>query len=138
VPLWASWKADKAERDTDGCRERLSARKGDRMDLRAFYQKLRKIEREIADVHVVVVSHETPDGGRPGQLAEVSRSIAARLILEGRARLATIEETAEFRAAAQKALQEAQQRQMADKVQVSVISEADLRAFKSLVRAEKR
>jgi uncharacterized Fe-S cluster-containing radical SAM superfamily enzyme len=108
------------------------------MDLRAFYQKLRKIEREITDVHVVVVSHETPDGGRAGQLAEVSRSIAARLILEGRARLATIEETAEFRAAAQKALQEAQQRQMADKVQVNVITEADLRAFKSSVRAEKR
>jgi uncharacterized Fe-S cluster-containing radical SAM superfamily enzyme len=108
------------------------------MDLRAFYQKLRKIEREIADVHVVVVSHETPDGGRPGQLAEVSRGIAARLIVEGRARLATIEEAAEFRAAAQKALQDAQQRQMADKVQVNVISEADLRALKSSVRAEKR
>jgi len=108
------------------------------MDLRAFYQKLRKIEREITDVHVVVVSHETPDGGRAGQLAEVSRSIAARLILEGHARLATIEEATEFRAAAQKALQEALQRQMADKVQVNVITEADLRAFKSSVRAEKR
>jgi uncharacterized Fe-S cluster-containing radical SAM superfamily enzyme len=108
------------------------------MDLRAFYQKLRKIEREIADVHVVVVSQETPDGGRPGQLAEVSRTIAARLILEGRARLATIEETAEFRAAAEKGVQEAQQRQMADKVRVNVISEADLRALKSSVRAEKR
>ena len=108
------------------------------MDLRAFYQKLRKIEQEIADPHVVVVSHDTPDGGRPGQLAEVSRSNAARLILEGRAHVATAEEAAEFRAAAQKALQEAQQRQMADRVQVNVISEADLRALKSSVRTEKR
>ena len=108
------------------------------MDLRAFYQKLRKIEREITDAHVVVVSHETPDGGRPGQLAEVSRTIAARLILEGRARLATIEESAEFRAAAQQGVQEARQREMAGKVQVNVISEADLRAFKSSARAEKR
>ena len=108
------------------------------MDLRAFYQKLRKIEREIADVHVVVVSHETPDGGRPGQLAEVSRSIAARLILEGRARLATVEESAEFRAAAEKGAQEARRREMAGKVQVNVISDADLRALKSSVRAEKR
>src|ERR1700722_9967514 len=124
--------------DAGGCWERLSARKGDRMDLRAFYQKLRKIEREIADVHVVVVSHETPDGGRPGQLAEVSRAIAARLILEGRARLATSEESAEFRAAAQQGLEEARQREMAGKVQVNVISEADLRALKSSVRAEKR
>ncbi len=37
------------------------------MDLRMFYQKLRKIEQEIADPHVVVVSHETPDGGRPAR-----------------------------------------------------------------------
>jgi uncharacterized Fe-S cluster-containing radical SAM superfamily enzyme len=108
------------------------------MDLRAFYQKLRKIEQEIADVHVVVVSHETPDGGRPGQLAEVSRVIAARLILEGRARLATIAEAAEFREAAQKGVQEAREREMAGKVQVNVISDADLRALKSSARAEKR
>jgi len=108
------------------------------MDLRAFYQKLRKIEQEIADSNVVVVSHETPDGGRPGQLAEVSRSNAARLILEGRAHLATAEESTEFRAAAHRAAQEAQQRQLADKVQVNVISEADLRALKSSVRTEKR
>lgn len=108
------------------------------MDLRAFYQKLRKIEQEITDSHVVVVSHETPDGGRPGQLAEVSRIIAARLILEGRARLATVDESTDFHAAAQKALVDAQQREAANKVQVNVISEADLRAIKSSARAEKR
>jgi hypothetical protein len=108
------------------------------MDLRAFYQKLRKIEQEITDSHVVVVSHETPDGGRPGQLAEVSRVNAARLILEGRAHLATVEESTEFRAAAQQAVLEAQQREVASKVQVNVISEADLRAIKTSTRAEKR
>jgi hypothetical protein len=108
------------------------------MDLRAFFQKLRKIELEIVDPHVVMVSNETPDGGRPGQLAEVSRSNAARLILEGHAHLASAEESAVFRAAARKALEEAQQRLLADKVQVNVISDADLRALKSASRAEKR
>ena len=108
------------------------------MDLRVFFQKLRKIEQEIVDPHVVVVSHETPDGGRAGQLAEVSRSIAARLILEGHAHLATVEEAAEFRSAAKKAQEEAQHRLMADKVQVNVISDADLRALKSGPRVEKR
>ena len=108
------------------------------MDLRLFFQKLRKIEQEIVEPHVVVVSHETPDGGRAGQLAEVSRSIAARLILEGHAHLATAEESAEFKEAARKALEEAQHRLMADKVQVNVISDADLRAMKSASRAEKR
>ena len=52
------------------------------MDLRLFYQKLRKIEEEIADTHVIVVSNETPDGGRAGQRAEVTRNIAARLRLD--------------------------------------------------------
>jgi hypothetical protein len=108
------------------------------MDLRAFYLKLRKIEQEIPDSHVVVVSNETPDGGKPGQMSEVTRIIAARSILEGRARLATAEESAEFRAAAVKALQEAQQRDAASKVQVTVISDADLRSLKSSVRGEKR
>jgi thiamine monophosphate synthase len=108
------------------------------MDLRVFFQKLRKIEREIVEPHVVVVSEETPDGGRAGQLTEVSRSNAARLILEGHAHLATAEQTAEFHAAARKALEEAQQRMLAEKVQVTVVSEADLRAMKTAARAEKR
>jgi hypothetical protein len=108
------------------------------MDLRAFFQKLRKIEHEITDPHVVMVSQETPDGGRAGQLAEVSRSNAARLILEGHARLATTEESAEFRAAARKAQEDAQQRVLAEKVHVNVISDSDLRALKSASRVEKR
>jgi len=108
------------------------------MDLRVFFQKLRRLEQEIVDPHVIVVSHETPDGGRAGQLAEVSRSVAARLILEGHAHLATAEESADFRAAARKALEEAQHRLLADKVQVNVISDADLRAIKNAPRAEKR
>ncbi len=108
------------------------------MDLRVFFQKLRKIEQEIVEPHVVVVSEETPDGGRAGQLTEVSRSNAARLILEGHAHLATAEQTGKFHAAARKALEEAQQRMIAEKVQVTVVSEADLRAMKSATRAEKR
>ena len=108
------------------------------MDLRMFYQKLRKIEQEITDPHVVVVSLETPDGGKPGQMAEVSRSNAARLILESRARLASAEEASEYRKTTAHALHDAEQKAMADRVQVSVISDADLRAIKNAARPEKR
>lgn len=108
------------------------------MDLRMFYQKLRKLEHEISDPHVVVVSLDTPDGGKAGQMAEVSRSIAARSLLEGRARMASAEETAEYRKATELALQEAEQRATASRVQVNVISEADLRALKGGARVEKR
>ncbi len=108
------------------------------MDLRMFYQKLRRIEQEIADPHVVVVSHETPDGGKEGSKAEVSRANAAQLILEGRARLASTEETTDYQKTIAQALQDAEQRAISNRVQVNLISDSDLRAIKATVRPEKR
>ena len=66
------------------------------MDLRGFYYKIRRLEEEIADPHVVVVSLETPDGGKPGLKTEVTRENAAKLVVEGRARLASKSETSDF------------------------------------------
>ncbi len=57
------------------------------MDIRIYYQKIRQIEAELPE-NPVVVSLETADGGKEGVRTEVSRAIAARLILERRARLA--------------------------------------------------
>ncbi len=109
------------------------------MDLRIFYQKLRKIEQGIADPHVVVVSNETPDGGRAGQKSEVSRSMAAKLVVEGKARLASPEEGAEYRSVIEQARQEAEQRALAQKIQVNVVSEADFRMIKTTpARADKK
>jgi hypothetical protein len=68
------------------------------MDLRAYYQNIRKIEAEIRENSVVVVSLETPDGGRAGVRTEVSRGVAARLITDGKAELAKDEDAAKFRA----------------------------------------
>jgi len=108
------------------------------MDLRMFYQKLRKLEQEITEAHVVVVSHETSDGGKEGRKTEVSRGTAARLILEGRARLAGAEETAEYRKAIEQAVLDAEQRELSSRVQLNVISDTDLRAMKAAARPEKR
>jgi hypothetical protein len=71
------------------------------MDLRAFYDVVRKIAAEIAEEAAVVVSRSTLDGGRAGVKTEVSREVAARMIAQGTADLATPEEAAEFRAAAE-------------------------------------
>jgi hypothetical protein len=68
------------------------------MDLRGYFRKIRNIEEEIAEPYVVVVSRETPDGGKPGVKTEVPRGLAARLIVEDQATLASAEETAEFKA----------------------------------------
>ena len=68
------------------------------MDLRVYYQKIRKIEAELKDPEVVIVSRETPDGGKRGMKSEVPRSVAARLISDEKADLASPEEAAQFRA----------------------------------------
>lgn len=107
------------------------------MDLRVYYQKLKKLEQEITDPHVVVISHETPDGGKAGQKTEVSRSAAARLVVEGRAHLASAEEGAEYRSAAEQSRHSAEQRAIAQKIQVNVVSEADFRTIKGPAKGEK-
>jgi hypothetical protein len=66
------------------------------MDVRIFFQKVRQVEAAITTPHAVVVSLETPDGGKAGTMTEVSRIMASRLVVENKARLASDEETNEF------------------------------------------
>jgi hypothetical protein len=64
------------------------------MDLRIYYQKVRDTEAKIAEDFPVVVSRETPDGGKPGVRTQVPRRIAAKMIVEGIADLAKPKEKA--------------------------------------------
>lgn len=97
------------------------------MDLKVYYQKLRQIESSISEPHVVIVSQETPDGGRAGVRTEAARGIAARMILEGSARLASAEEAAQFREDAAEEKRRADQLAMASKLQVTVVAEGEPR-----------
>jgi hypothetical protein len=58
------------------------------MELRNYFQKIKQVESTIAELFTLVVSLETGDGGKAGTLTEVSRSLAAKLIVNGLARLA--------------------------------------------------
>ncbi len=71
------------------------------MDLRNFYQTIRKIAAGIVEEAAVIISRDTSDGGRAGVSTEVPREVAARMIVEGKADLASPEQAAEFRAAAE-------------------------------------
>ena len=106
------------------------------MDLRVYYQKIRQIEAGLGETHVVVVSQETPDGGRAGVRAEVPRRTAAQMVVEGKARLAAPEEASEFREQTAAAKQAADQQAAAGRVQFTVVSEADLRALKGGARTK--
>lgn len=100
------------------------------MDIRMYFQKVRKLEREIPDAHVILVSTETEDGGVPGVKTEVAREQAAKLVVEGRARLASKEEADDHRAAVDEARAVAAERALADKVQVNVVSDSEIKALK--------
>lgn len=93
------------------------------MDLRSFYQKIREIADGIKAEHVVVISHPTPDGGKAGVPMEVARMNAARLIAEGRARLASAGESDAFRALLAEASERAEQELAASRMQITVVTE---------------
>jgi hypothetical protein len=100
------------------------------MDLKIFYQKVRQLEAKITQPFVVIVSLETPDGGRPGVLTEVSRPLAARLVTEGKAELAGEGAAREFRARNAEAKQKAEEAVAASRLQVTIVSDAEWRALR--------
>ena len=107
------------------------------MDLKIFYQKLRQTEAGIQEPQVLVVSNETAEGGKAGVLTEAPRAVAARLIVEGRARLATEAETAEYHAEVAERRRAAEQAAATGRMQITVVSDAELRALKSVLRPAK-
>ena len=70
------------------------------MNLRAYFDKIRDVEQSLSSEEVVVVSVGTPDGGCPGRVMVLNRSLAARMLVDGRVRLATKEESVSYRNAA--------------------------------------
>ena len=104
------------------------------MDLRQFYQKLRDCEAGIQEAFAVVVSNDTGDGGRSGVRTEVPRTMAARLVAEGRARLASAEEADSYYLEAAEAARTAERLATVGRVQMAVVSESELSALRSALR----
>jgi nucleoid-associated protein YgaU len=97
------------------------------MDLRTYYQKIRAMEATIPTEYTVVISKATDDGGKSGVPVEVSREVAAKMVVEGSAALATAEEAAAFRAKQAAANKAAKEAAAAEKVSVTVVSSDELR-----------
>lgn len=100
------------------------------MDLRLYYQKIRDMEAKIEEEFPVVVSNETVDGGKAGTKTEVPRRIAAKLLVENLARLATAEEIKAYQAMMAEARRVAEQIAQAAKLQLTVLSVAELDRLK--------
>jgi len=97
------------------------------MDLKAHYQKIREVEQSFKEPYPVVVSQETPDGGIAGVKTEVPASLAAKMIVEGHARAANEQETAEFRAQNVEAKQIADSIEASQRMQITVLPQSSTR-----------
>jgi hypothetical protein len=108
------------------------------MDLKAYYQKIRELEQSFKTSSPVVVSQETPDGGTAGVKTEVPAHIAAKMIVDGRAVLATEKEAKEFLDRKTEAKKTADQLHAAARMQVNVVSDSDLQVLKELQPSSKK
>ena len=107
------------------------------MNLRAFYQKIREIEETIDGQFAVVVSCGTPDGGKAGVVSEVPRFVAARMVVEERARLATAEEAGAYRKKVAADAERAAGEREDARLQVAVFSKAELDQIRKRLRPRK-
>lgn len=96
------------------------------MNLKSYYQKIREFESSIVEPFVVVVSHETADGGKEGLLTEVPKAVAAKMIADGRGRLASEEAAREFQEKKAEAKKAVETDATANRMQATLAPTADL------------
>lgn len=96
------------------------------MDVKQYFRKMREIEESLTEPYPVVVSLETSDGGKAGTLCEVPRLVAAKMILERRAALASVEQKEIFLQQQEAAKKAAEKAELARRVQVAILADSDL------------
>ena len=96
------------------------------MNMRTYYQKIRDIEQALLEPFVVLESNETADGGKEGLLTEVPKRLAAKMIADGRARLATEQSIHEFHEKKAEAKRTADQEALTNKLQMMLVPTAEL------------
>jgi hypothetical protein len=104
------------------------------MDLRVYYQKIREVESTIGVEYPVIVSKDTGDGGLEGTKTEVARKLAAKMVVEGQARLATADEAVAYRESLAERIRQAEQAAAAARLQISVLSTKELEQLKADAR----
>ena len=95
------------------------------MDLKQYFRKLRETESSLEESFPVITSLETADGGKGGVISEVSRAVAAKLLVEGRAVLATDEQKQAYLNQQEIAKKNAEKLELARRVQVAIIADPE-------------
>jgi hypothetical protein len=107
------------------------------MDLQIYYQKIRETEAKIVNEFPLMVSMETSDGGKCGTRTEVPRRLAAKLLVEGLARVASKDEAKAHREALAEAQRMAERAAAAARLQLTVLSTTELDRLRSEARSTK-
>lgn len=100
------------------------------MDLKTYYSNIRAVEATLTGEHIVVMSLATSEGGKAGVATEVPRYVAAKMINDVRARVATDEESEMFYMEAEDRRLRFEQEEEARRMRVMVIPASDLRKSK--------
>src|SRR3954451_18084887 len=98
------------------------------MDVKQYFRKVREIESSLPDTYALVMSLETPDGGRAGLLSEEPRAIAAKMIAEGRALIATEEQRTHFLEQRSAAKLIAEKEEFSKKIRLTLVTDSALKA----------
>jgi hypothetical protein len=100
------------------------------VDIKQYFRKIREAEATISENFPVVISRETSDGGKAGIPTEVSRSTAAKMIVEGCAVLASEPQAAEYRAQQRAAKEAFDAAELSRRVQIAIVDHAPLSSHK--------
>jgi hypothetical protein len=97
------------------------------MDLKLYFKKIKDTEASLEDTYLLMVSLETPDGGKPGVVVEVSRQEAAKALVEGRAVRATDEQKEAYFKQEAERKKSAEKAELSRRLQIAIISDSDLK-----------
>ena len=108
------------------------------MNLRDYYREIAEVQSKIAGTFALVVSLETPNGGREGVPTEVNRATAAKMIVEKKARLASPEELLQLRAAKAEEQRHKDIASLQERVRMTRLAEDELRALKKALHPTRK
>lgn len=95
------------------------------MNLKSYYKKIHEVEATLEGDNVLIVSEATPDGGRAGVKTLTTKRVAAQLVVEGKARIASEDERAEWELAEEERREAARREELAQRIQVQVIADPE-------------
>jgi cytochrome c553 len=106
------------------------------MDMKSYFRRIREVEASIVEKDAVIVSAQTADGGREGVITEVPRAVAARLVAEGRARLASNSEGSDYLAAIKECHEQAEEARRRARPSLAVITAEELSALRGALKVD--